>query len=67
MGQAMLDDLEAALGQNRWVSEILERFEEVALPDAWLVSWQYSTDSVEFGVRTTCRARPQRRRPHLFR
>jgi hypothetical protein len=38
MGQAVLDDLEVALGQNRWVREILERFEEIALPDAWLVA-----------------------------
>jgi uncharacterized protein len=38
MGQAVLDDLEVALGQNRWLREILERFEEIALPDAWLVA-----------------------------
>jgi hypothetical protein len=34
----VLDDLEVALGQNRWLREILERFEEIALPDAWLVA-----------------------------
>jgi len=38
MGQALLDDLEAALGQNRWLGEILEGFEEIALPDSWLVA-----------------------------
>jgi len=30
--------LETALRQNRWVAEILDRFEEIALPDAWLVA-----------------------------
>jgi len=38
MGQALLDDLEVALGQNKWLGEILERFEEIALPDSWLVA-----------------------------
>jgi uncharacterized protein len=38
MGQALLDDLEVALGQNRWLGEILERFEEIVLPDSWLVA-----------------------------
>ena len=38
MGQAVLDDLEVALGQNRWLTEILERFEEIALADSWLVA-----------------------------
>ena len=38
MGQALLDDLEVALGQNKWLGEILARFEEVALPDSWLVA-----------------------------
>jgi uncharacterized protein len=38
MGPAVLDDLEVALGRNRWVRGILERFEEIALPDAWLVA-----------------------------
>ena len=38
IGQALLDDLEVALGQNKWLAEILERFEEIALPDSWLVA-----------------------------
>ena len=38
MGQALLDDLEVALGQNKWLGEILDRFEEIALPDSWLVA-----------------------------
>lgn len=38
MEQALLDDLEVALGQNKWLGEILERFEEIALPDSWLVA-----------------------------
>src|SRR6476661_3539677 len=32
------NDLEIALRQNKWLGEILERFEEVALPDTWLVA-----------------------------
>jgi uncharacterized protein len=32
------DELAAALGQNKWLGEILERFEETALPDSWLVA-----------------------------
>jgi uncharacterized protein len=38
MGQALVDDLEVALEQNKWLREILERFEEIALPDSWLVA-----------------------------
>jgi hypothetical protein len=38
MGQALLDDLEVALEQNKWLREILEGFEEIALPDSWLVA-----------------------------
>jgi len=34
----LLDDLEVALEQNKWLREILERFEEIALPDSWLVA-----------------------------
>jgi hypothetical protein len=34
----MVDDLEVALGRNKWPGEILERFEEIALPDGWLVA-----------------------------
>ena len=33
-----MNDLKIALGQNKWLGEILERFEEVALPDSWLVA-----------------------------
>jgi uncharacterized protein len=33
-----LHDLEIALRQNKWLGDILERFEEVALPDSWLVA-----------------------------
>jgi len=33
-----LNDLEIALRQNMWLGEILERFEEIALPDSWLVA-----------------------------
>jgi hypothetical protein len=32
------NNLEIALRQNKWLGEILERFEEVALPDSWLVA-----------------------------
>jgi hypothetical protein len=32
------NDLETALRQNKWLGEILERFEEVALPDSWLAA-----------------------------
>jgi uncharacterized protein len=38
IGKALLDELEVALCQNRWLGEILERFEEIALPDSWLVA-----------------------------
>jgi hypothetical protein len=31
-------DLEPALRQNYWLWELLERFEEIALPDSWLVA-----------------------------
>jgi hypothetical protein len=34
----MIDQLEAALQQNQWAWEILERFDEIALPDSWLVA-----------------------------
>src|SRR5215471_10746785 len=30
--------LTVALKQNKWLDEILGRFEEIALPDSWLVS-----------------------------
>ena len=32
------NDLEIALQQNMWLREILERFEEIVLPDYWLVA-----------------------------
>jgi hypothetical protein len=38
VGLKTLNDLETALRQNKWLGEILERFEEVALPDSWLVA-----------------------------
>jgi uncharacterized protein len=31
-------NLEIALRQNHWIAEILERFDDIALPDAWLVA-----------------------------
>src|SRR5580704_17633427 len=38
VGLMTLNDLEIALRQNMWLGEILERFEEIALPDSWLVA-----------------------------
>ena len=38
MGLKTLNDLEIALRQNMWLGEILERFEEIVLPDSWLVA-----------------------------
>jgi hypothetical protein len=32
------NDLEIALRQNMWLREVLERFEEIVLPDSWLVA-----------------------------
>ncbi len=32
------NDLDIALRQNKWLGEILERFEEMALPDSWLAA-----------------------------
>ena len=32
------NNLEIALRQNKWLGEVLERFEEVALPDSWLAA-----------------------------
>jgi uncharacterized protein len=59
VGPKMLDDLEIALRQNEWLGEILERFEEVALPDGWLVAgciaqtiWNLSyAQPAEFGLK----------------
>ncbi len=38
VGLKTQNDLETALRQNKWLGEILERFEEVALPDSWLAA-----------------------------
>jgi hypothetical protein len=38
VGLKTQNDLEIALQQNKWLGEILERFEEVTLPDSWLVA-----------------------------
>lgn len=38
IGPPLLKSLEVALGQNKWLAEILERFEEIALPDCWLAA-----------------------------
>jgi hypothetical protein len=38
VGLGSLDKLEVALRQNKWLEEILERFEEIVLPDSWLVA-----------------------------
>jgi uncharacterized protein len=38
VGLKTLNDLEIALRQNKWLGEILERFEEIVLPDCWLVA-----------------------------
>src|ERR1700722_13251910 len=38
VGLKTQNDLETALRQNKWLGEILERFEEGALPDSWLAT-----------------------------
>jgi uncharacterized protein len=38
VGLKTQNNLEIALRQNKWLGEILGRFEEVALPDTWLVA-----------------------------
>ena len=38
VGLMTLNDLEITLRQNMWLGEILERFEEIVLPDSWLVA-----------------------------
>jgi hypothetical protein len=35
---SVTDRLEATLRQNQWIAEILDHFDEIALPDAWLVA-----------------------------
>jgi hypothetical protein len=32
------NNLRLALAQNNWLDEILGRFEEIGLPDSWLVA-----------------------------
>ena len=54
-----IEQLEAALAQNRSISELLARFDEVGLPDAWLVAgaiaqtvWNLAFGNIaEFGVK----------------
>ena len=38
VGAKALNDLQVALGHNTWLEEILARFDEIALPDSWLVA-----------------------------
>ena len=38
MGPGSANQLHVALRQNQWLADILERFDEIALPDAWLVA-----------------------------
>ena len=33
-----MNNLRDALSQNRWIEEILTRFDEIDLPDSWLVA-----------------------------
>jgi hypothetical protein len=55
----MIDRLEAALRQNKCLWEILDRFDEVALPDCWLVAgsiaqtvWNLASGQpAEFGIK----------------
>jgi hypothetical protein len=55
----MTDRLAAALRQNKWLWEILDRFDEVALPDCWLVAgsiaqtvWNLASGQpAEFGIK----------------
>jgi hypothetical protein len=59
MEGVLIDRLEAALRQNQWLWEILERFDEIGLPDAWLVAgaiaqtvWNLACGrSAEFGIK----------------
>jgi len=46
------NDLEIALRQNKWLGEILERFEEVDLTGQLARRLLHSTDNLEFGLRT---------------
>ena len=59
VGLKTQNDLEIALRQNMWLGEILERFEEIVLPDCWLVAgaiaqtiWNLRCEQpAEFGVK----------------
>lgn len=59
VGPELFKALEAALWQNKWIEEILLRFEEIALPDGWLVAgciaqtiWNLSFGQpAEFGLK----------------
>ena len=59
VGPEALNDLEVALRQNKWLGEILERFEEIGLPDSWLVAgviaqtiWNLGCEQpAEFGLK----------------
>jgi hypothetical protein len=35
-----VNNLRVALAQNKWLEEILGRFEEIDLPDSWLVAYR---------------------------
>jgi hypothetical protein len=59
VGREALNDLEVSLRQNKWLGEILERFEEIGLPDSWLVAgviaqtiWNLGCEQpAEFGLK----------------
>jgi uncharacterized protein len=59
VGLKTQNDLEIALRKNMWLGEILERFEEIVLPDCWLVAgaiaqtiWNLRCEQpVEFGLK----------------
>jgi uncharacterized protein len=38
LGPKALNDLQVALGQNTWLEELIARFDEIVLPDCWLVA-----------------------------
>ena len=47
-----MNDLDIALRQNKLLREVLERFEEVALPDCWLVAGSIAQTIWKFGSQT---------------
>jgi hypothetical protein len=59
MMQGAIEHLEAALAQNRSLAELLARFDEIGLPDGWLVAgaiaqtvWNLAfARAAEFGVK----------------